>query len=660
MHSSFTKTSFSIRALVFLALLALAVLPMQSAHAIMAVDICVDPGGGGCYTTIQAAINAAVPGNVIGVAAGTYVENLSVTKSLTLWGAQADITESSRTAGGVAESTIQGLVTVSASNVNINGFTLTNPGQTYAVYVTSNTPSHSTITISYNLVDNVGSAALTSNVHAILLNRGPDSVSILHNRFSNIASDRSANGVGVLDSVSTDSSTGLLIQDNLFTSISSATRGAYGIIINNAAGAPGAQILDNTFTTLGGGWTHAIGLEGPTPNAVVTGNIFSNLTASGADNAAVFFEKNPGGNTVDVSNNQFNGSGYYGVAIHPNDMPGGLNGYNYTVNVSYNWWGSNYGPNDPTGTIEVPVVPEPSVADMLNAAPAGLLGVGVSEYVDYYPFTSNAPLTFSPDPVTFVNQMLNTTSSSQTVTITNIGALDVTLGTLGISGDFALVNDLCSNTTLAPTIPSDAPSTPDTVSLAGTGFVNSIMRFRSIGVNDGTVRESSETSSIANFTNSTNALINVGDDALKRQFKGILDFNTATLPDGAVITGATLQVRAKVISTTIYTKLGNMVADITNPFFGSSVGMNFGDFNSRAKASKVGTFTRASTIYKWITLRVNTASLFAVNKTGHTQFRLRFMIDDSNDTIDHQLFLQSGNNSVISYRPMLVITYYVP
>jgi len=296
--------------------------------------------------SIQDAINAASAGDTVNVVAGTYVGAVNIPASLTLKGAQYGVSVSGRTAA--SESTIQGLVTVDASNVEVDGFTLTNPGQTSALYIKNHTPSHSVIAVTHNIVDNVGAPGLvsTSTVHAILINLGPDSVTIAHNRFNNIKSGgtKSANAIGVLDSTSADASTGLVIQDNTFSDIASASKGAYGVILNNKTGVPGAQIKDNTFSGLNGGWTHAIGLEGPTPNAVVSGNVFSGLTAAGADNAAIFFEKNSVGNTVTIEHNQFNGAGFYGVAIHPNDLPSGSNGYNYTVNADINYWGATSGP----------------------------------------------------------------------------------------------------------------------------------------------------------------------------------------------------------------------------------------------------------------------------------------------------------------------------
>ena len=68
---------------------------LLSAGALAAATLCVNPGGtGGCSATVQAAIDAAVDGDTIGIAAGTYVENPSVPENrvLTLQGAGAGST----------------------------------------------------------------------------------------------------------------------------------------------------------------------------------------------------------------------------------------------------------------------------------------------------------------------------------------------------------------------------------------------------------------------------------------------------------------------------------------------------------------------------------------------------------------------------------------
>ncbi len=55
--------------------------------------LCVHPSGGeGCaYTTIQAAVDVALPGDVISITAGTYTENVVIDKPLTFTGAGATV-----------------------------------------------------------------------------------------------------------------------------------------------------------------------------------------------------------------------------------------------------------------------------------------------------------------------------------------------------------------------------------------------------------------------------------------------------------------------------------------------------------------------------------------------------------------------------------------
>src|SRR6266404_5875185 len=75
-----------------------AALVTLGAGAAQAATSCVNPGGtGGCYSSIQAAINAASPGDTITVAAGTYNESVTIDKTLNLLGAQAGIDARTRT-----------------------------------------------------------------------------------------------------------------------------------------------------------------------------------------------------------------------------------------------------------------------------------------------------------------------------------------------------------------------------------------------------------------------------------------------------------------------------------------------------------------------------------------------------------------------------------
>lgn len=79
--------------------------------------LCVNTGGtGGCYSSIQDAIDAANAGDTINVAAGTYNESLLIDKGLTLTGA------------GAATTFVTGGIVLGAgtyTGVTIDGFTLT-------------------------------------------------------------------------------------------------------------------------------------------------------------------------------------------------------------------------------------------------------------------------------------------------------------------------------------------------------------------------------------------------------------------------------------------------------------------------------------------------------------------------------------------------------
>ncbi|MGC8855185.1 MAG: hypothetical protein ACP5QU_00115 [Anaerolineae bacterium] len=56
---------------------------------------------------------------------------------------------------------------------------------------------------------------------------------------------------------------------------------------------------------------------------------------------------------------------------------------------------------------------------------------------------------------------------------------------------------------------------------------------------------------------------------------------------------------------------------------------------------------------------LNPTAFSFLNKTGLTQFRLRFTKDDNDDRSADYLKFFSGN-AALAYRPVLIIEYYVP
>jgi hypothetical protein len=59
----------------------------------------------------------------------------------------------------------------------------------------------------------------------------------------------------------------------------------------------------------------------------------------------------------------------------------------------------------------------------------------------------------------------------------------------------------------------------------------------------------------------------------------------------------------------------------------------------------------------WYTKNLGPANFGLINKSGITQFRLRFNLDDNNDLGADYLKFYSGNYATAVYRPQLIIRY---
>lgn len=181
--------------------------------------------------------------------------------------------------------------------------------------------------------------------------------------------------------------------------------------------------------------------------------------------------------------------------------------------------------------------------------------------------------------------------------------------------------------------------------------------YRSQGGNDGWVLESSETSGTGGAMDSAAATLNVGDDSANRQYRTVLSFNTAKLPDTAAITKVTLKVKKQSMTgggNPINT-LGGFMVDVKKGNFGKAA-LQLTDFN--AKSSKTLGAFKPALKSGWYTLNLSVASA-QINKTGNTQISLRFKLDDDNNAAANFLSLHSGNAGTAS-RPQLIIEYYVP
>jgi hypothetical protein len=182
-------------------------------------------GSSTVYTTIQAAVNAALAGQTINVDAGTYPELVTVSKTLTIRGAQAGVDARLNTRQtGTGESTVTGTTTstgsrtsgfyITADNVTIDGFTVqgnTSESKYGAGIVIA--PNHS----GTHILDNI----LQNNVSGLRLanNSSTNAAIIQHNVFRNNNNDGETGGRGIYTdaSVSGGNLTNVLIDGNFFS-----------------------------------------------------------------------------------------------------------------------------------------------------------------------------------------------------------------------------------------------------------------------------------------------------------------------------------------------------------------------------------------------------------------------------------------------------------
>ena len=187
-----------------------------------------------------------------------------------------------------------------------------------------------------------------------------------------------------------------------------------------------------------------------------------------------------------------------------------------------------------------------------------------------------------------------------------------------------------------------------------TRVATTILTAASNGANDGWILESSETSSAGGLMNSTTSTFNLGDDAADRQYRAIFSFNTSNLPDNAIVIKVTLKVRKHSVvgGGNPLSLFQGFKVDIKKGIFGASA-LELSDFKAIASQS-YGPFSPALSS-GWYSLNLTSGKGY-INTTGTTQFRLRFSLDDNNNSVANFMKLYSGN-AAASDRPQLIVEY---
>ncbi len=185
--------------------------------------------------------------------------------------------------------------------------------------------------------------------------------------------------------------------------------------------------------------------------------------------------------------------------------------------------------------------------------------------------------------------------------------------------------------------------------------------FTSVGSEDGRTSESTETSNVggsATASDSTSSGLRVGDFSGDLQYRSVLSFDTSAIPDGATITAATLSlVRGSLTGTNPFTTHGTCGVDVRTGFFGTAATLAVSDFEAAATATAVATLSNPASNGAASSGAFNAAGLAAISKTGPTQIKIYFTLDDNDDGGSDYVGFWGGEAATAANRPKLTVTY---
>jgi len=177
------------------------------------------------------------------------------------------------------------------------------------------------------------------------------------------------------------------------------------------------------------------------------------------------------------------------------------------------------------------------------------------------------------------------------------------------------------------------------------------------GAYDGYIRETAADSNSGGSLNSSYTYIKIGDDASNRRFYAFLSFDTAPIPDGAIIASASLKVKYQSKTNDNPMVWSVLRADVRKGNFGASASLQAADFAAPAGLKSAAVFSETLSGGRYIA-NVSSSGLSYVNKAGPTQFRVRFDQGTDRDHLTDILRFYSGDAGTAN-RPCLVVVYVV-
>jgi len=187
----------------------------------------------------------------------------------------------------------------------------------------------------------------------------------------------------------------------------------------------------------------------------------------------------------------------------------------------------------------------------------------------------------------------------------------------------------------------------------------------SVGAYDGWVLETGDGTNKGGSLDSTSSILIVGNMSNGRRYRSFLSFNTKfPTPDIA----ANAKIISAVVSLTV-SSISNpdpldiypgLKVDMRKPYYGSSIKLTASDFQASSQMDPAGTILKPSTPTSVYSASLLPAAFAYINRTGTTQFELHFPGDDIDNDLFDNIKFYSGDAPTASFRPTLVVTYYIP
>ena len=251
------------------------------------------------YTTIQAAIDDASPGDEIHVDSGTYYENVVVNKQLTLIGINIGFGLPVVDAGGSSSA-----ITLNADGIILEGFKTINSGNNWysdaGIKVTSNN-------------NRITANIATENVVGIRLYLSNDNI-LIDNDASYNSDPTTVNSFGIfLTSSNNNTLTGNTASNNIASGIyltSSLNNSLYRNIVNNNYG--GISFYQSNNNTI----NENIANNNSQNGMVISESMYNTLTSNIASNNSIRGIYLLGSNNNILIGNTANNNSIFGIALH--------------------------------------------------------------------------------------------------------------------------------------------------------------------------------------------------------------------------------------------------------------------------------------------------------------------------------------------------------